>query len=123
MFQAAAAPSQNVPIFDSLSGIRGALIGLVVGAAWVAIMTRPDASPPPALSSLAFMGGLTIVGLAVGTVRRIPEVIGLAIGLLLLSTLAMFLAPRDGRLMLWIVALGGRGLICGLTTGLLFRIC
>src|SRR5262249_26041437 len=103
--------------------LRGIAVGLVVGLAWTVLIGPLTEGPPSLRLSLAvYTIGFSIVGAIVGAVRRFPEMVGFAAGLVTLTLLAVIVGPKDGWIILWVMVFGGSGLLCGAMIGLLYRL-
>jgi hypothetical protein len=101
---------------------RGITIGLVVGVAWAAFGPLTDGPPSLWLSLAVYATGFAVTGGVVGAVGRFPELVGLSAGFLALTVLAVIVGPKDGWVVLWVLAFGGSGLLWGPVIGLLFRL-
>src|SRR5262249_40033816 len=104
-----------------VSAFIGAVIGLGVGIFW-AITFGPLTDGPPSikLSFLVYSTGFTITGLVVGAIRRLPLLVGIVTGSLVLSYWAIILGPKDAWGVLWVMVFGGSGLFWGFFIGCIY---
>jgi hypothetical protein len=93
--------------------LLGSIIGLIIGAIW---------SPSDDLSFPIYAICFAITGAAVGAVGRSHELVGLAVGFITFSVLAVIVGPKDGWLIIWVVAFGAFGLISGTIVGAIIRL-
>ena len=92
----------------------GGVIGLVVGSIWTAIVGPfTDGPPSIALSFAVYALSLTLTGVTVGAVQRVPALVGLGTGVFLLLCAAFIVGPSDGWIMIWLIIFGGSGFLCG----------
>ena len=97
--------------------ICGAL-GLLVGLAWAAVFGPfTDGPPSLALSFVVYSSGLALTGFVVGWINRAPAGIGALAGVGILVVWAIVVGPKDGWIVIWLVAFGGSGLIWGTIIG------
>jgi hypothetical protein len=116
-------PTASWPRSRMFSAILGSGIGLAVGVLWTIVFDQSTGGAGSLRRLfLVFTTGLTITGLAVGTIQRLPLFVGAVIGLLAMSAWALVVGPRDGWIIVVLFFWGVSGLVCGLLIGCLFWI-
>ncbi|MFO7905587.1 MAG: hypothetical protein ACQESR_24460 [Planctomycetota bacterium] len=101
----------------------GSGVGLCVGILWTMVFGPLTAGPPSmCLSFLVYTTSFTFTGFVVGTMQRLPLLVGAVTGFLTLLMWALIVGPKDGWMALWVIMFGGSGLFCGILIGCLFWI-
>ena len=106
-----------------ISALLGAGIGLAVGIFWTFVFGPVTDGPPSiGLSLLVYSTGFTTTGLAVGAIQRLPILVGIVTGTVVLSWWALAIGPQDSWMVLWLIVFGGSGLFWGGIIGCIFWI-
>jgi hypothetical protein len=103
-----------------VSALLGSCIGLSIGIIWTLIFgPLTDGPPSIRLSFLMYTTGFAATGFVVGIVQRSPVLVGAIAGSVIMSTWVYIVGPHDGWIVMWMIFIGGSGLVWGSVIGMI----
>ena len=100
--------------------VSGGAIGVLIGFAWTIFWTQIlGFRNAQHVHLLCFTFGFMATGLIAVAVRRLPILVGLAAGALVMGIMAVIIGPRDGWIVVAVIVYGCSGAICGPLIGAL----